>query len=373
MKLRTTTLAIGVLTAFTFACHRSTTATAPSSTPAGHAAPVSLTIQGPATIAPGQTVQYRAIVTMSDHSTQDDTTTASWFGDPTVVTITNNGQATGVAPGDAFINANIQTTPPLLVPCCSARIAVLVLPPNTYRLTGTVLETGLPVQGANVTVLSGVGSGLSSMTDYNGEYRLYGVAGALQIKMTKPGYADIIKTFTSSQNDVLDFPEAHQLQTLPSLAGAYSLTFQPDPGCPTTPSAPRSLPLPTDVRQPRTYAVQLTQNGPVLHVAGSPPTFVQPSDHFDGRITPDGITFQLDNGYAGYGPDDAMTAHVSSTQALSYEGQVTASRSGSALVGRLDGEIQFFDLATKPQGEVGHCDSANHTFSLTLAPTGPVR
>jgi hypothetical protein len=359
--------AVGALAAAALlACHGSTPA--PSAVHLGVSAPVALTVIGPSMLAPGETAQYTAVATMSDHTTQDYTSKAGWGpGISSVLTVDRNGQATAVAPGDGFILANIEATPPRST-CCSARTSVLVLAPNTYRLTGNVLESGLPVQGATITVLSGVGSGLSTITNYDGEYRVYGVAGALQIRMTKRGYVDIVKTFTASQNDVLDFPDAHQQQTLPVVAGGYVLTIQADPDCPTTSPNPYTMPLPSDMRQPRSYAVQVTQDGPALHVIGAAPTFLPPSDRFDGRITPDGITFLLGNGYTGYGPDDGMTAHLSPMQALSYEGAVTAARSGSTIVGRLNGELQLLDVTTR--SEVGRCDAPSHPFSLSVAMKG---
>ena len=54
--------------------------------------------------------------------------------------------------------------------------SVIVVPTGTYRLTGKVLESGLPVQGALVKITSGQGSGLSRSTGFAGDYQFYGVA-----------------------------------------------------------------------------------------------------------------------------------------------------------------------------------------------------
>jgi len=126
------------------------------------------------------------------------------------------------------------------------------------------------------------------------------------------------------------------------------------------------------LRQAHSYVVQLTQDGPALHVVATAPTFLPPSDHFDGRIKPDGIVFQLGGLYTGYGPDSAMTAHLSSTLALSYEGMVYASRAGSAIVGRLFGELQAFEVSTSYK-EIGRCDAQNHLFSMSAATGGALR
>ena len=141
--------------------------------------------------------------------------------------------------------------------------------------------------------MSGIGAGLSATTDYSGQYRLYGVAGALQIKVSKTGYVEVVKDFTVSGNDVFDFSEVRQTQALPSMAGSYILTLQAESGCPTSSSDSRTLYLPADMQRARSYAVQVTQDGPALHVAGLGPGFLPPSDRFDGRIMPDGAEFQF--------------------------------------------------------------------------------
>lgn len=345
------------------ACQRSGTAPSPA-TPPRRASVVSLAIHGPERLAPGETAQFTAVAKMSDGSTEDYTQKVSWVADPRDVLsiVRTTGVATAGASGDAVTWADASTY------CCGiVRMAVLVMPPNTHRLTGRVQESGLPVQGATVSVLSGVGSGLSVATNYDGQYRLYGVAGALQIRVSKPGYVDLLKEITASGNDVLDFPEARQTQAVPSMAGSYLLTLQPDSVCSTASPDQRPAPLPPDIHRARSYAVQVTQNGPALQVAGPGPSFVPPSDRFDGRATPDGVEFLLGNGYLGYGPDNAFTAYISPTQAISYEGQVYATRVGSAVVGRLDGEIQFFEISGITR-VIGACRGGNHRFSLSAAP-----
>ena len=242
-----------------------------------------------------------------------------------------------------------------------------VLPPNTFRLTGKVLESGLPVQGATVAVLSGVGVGLSTTTDWEGSYRLYGVAGSIQIKFSKPGYADIVKPFTSTQNDVLDFPEAHQTAAIPSLAGTYTLTLTADSGCPS--SATRgAAALPDDFRQPRSYAVSVTQDGPALTVTLTDPAIMPKENHFTGRFAPDSFEFQIGWGYFGYGLDDGVAEQVSSTQWFVFGGQMHAQRSGNAINARLDGALEVYT----PSGLnnytlASQCVASNNQMTLTPA------
>jgi hypothetical protein len=325
-----------------------------------------LKITGPDAIAPGQTVSFVATASMSDGTTQDDTRKVAWSANPTsVLTIAHDtGEATAQAAGDVTIAASLQGGNP----CCQAQITRTVLAPNTYRLTGKALESGLPVQDAVIAVLSGAGAGLSATTDFDGSYRLYGVAGSIQVKFSKPGYDDIVKTFTATQNDVLDFPEAHQTAAIPSLAGTYTLTLTADPACPTTPRGVAALP--DDFRQPRSYAVSVTQDGPVLTVTLTDPAIRPQDNHFTGRFAPDAIDFQIGFGYFGYGLDDGVAEQVSSTQWFVFGGQIHGQRAGSVINARLDGALEVYEAGAGPLSPSNYaltaqCIASNNQMTLT--------
>jgi len=291
-----------------------------------------------------------------------------------VLTISETGEALALARGDAHVSAYIPSGCGL---GCSGETVVVILPPNTYRLTGKVLESGLPVQGATATVIGGSDSGLSSTTDYQGQYRLYGVAGSVQIKVAKSGYEDVAKAVTVTADDVLDFPEARQAGAIPLLSGTYSVTLQADNDCSTAPSAYNTPPLPPDGRQRRIYSVQVDQDGPSVSVSLPAPQFAAPSNHFSGRIHPGTVEFVFGDGYLYYGPDDAITERLSATQAISFQGFVHAARSGSALIGPLDGAIQLFEISDSGSGRpihklIGQCRAPNHRFTMTPS-TGRLR
>ena len=102
------------------------------------ATPVKLSINAVYAIAPGQTVPFVATASMSDGTTQDCTRKVVWSAFPTsVLSIARDtGVATALAAGDVTIAATYGTGGP----GGQAQITRTVLPPNTYRLTGTVLE-----------------------------------------------------------------------------------------------------------------------------------------------------------------------------------------------------------------------------------------
>jgi hypothetical protein len=343
---------LGII-AVAVACHSPVESTRiPPPSPSGA---VTLAITGPTNVAPGQTVGYTATARGSG---VDYTQKVVWSASPTsVLTISPTGQATGQAAGDA----NVQTALSSSAGCCSATKAVLVLPPNTYRLIGRVLESGTPVTGGLVVVLSGIGAGMSARTDASGGYRLYGVAGPIQVKFSEAGYDDIVKTFTATQNDVLDFPEAHQTE-IPSLGGAYTLTVTADPACPVTSTGTGSAavaPLEDALRSPRNYAASLAQDGPTLTVTLTDPAIIPTENHFTGRVTPDTLEFQINDGYYYVG----VTEQLSSSLVLSLAGHAQVQRSTST--GPLNGIFEEFDTASRRVVE--QCVSANHRFTLARA------
>jgi hypothetical protein len=351
---------VAVMVGFVSGCSHPT---GPTGTPNGKAVSmVALKIIPPDSIAPGQTVSFVATASMSDGTTQDYTQKVAWSALPnSVLSITRDtGVATALTAGDVTISAVFQT-----LPCCQAQIMRTVLPPNTYRLTGKALESGFPVQGAAIAVLSGVGAGLSATTDSDGAYRLFGVAGPIQIKFSKPGYDEIVKPFTATQNDVLDFPEAHQTAPMPSLTGTYTLTLTADPACPTIPSKSVAA-LPDDFRQPRSYAVSVTQDGPGLTVTLTGSAIMTGENQFTGRVEPDAIGFQIGWGYFGYGLKDGVAEQVSSSQWFVFGGNVYAQRSGSAMTGQLNGALEIYTPSSPTSYTLGaQCVASNNTMALT--------
>jgi len=100
-------LIVGVAV-FTAACGSTTS---PSSL-------TSITVAGTAP-AIGSTTQFVATGTLSDGTTQDVTTTATWMSsDPSVATVSSSGSVTGVAAGTTAVYATVGTvtgTLPLVV------------------------------------------------------------------------------------------------------------------------------------------------------------------------------------------------------------------------------------------------------------------
>ena len=94
-----------------------------------------------------------------------------------MLTITATGIASAQRIGETVVtirNGNLRGS-----------LEVLVLPPGTYRVAGMVKEAGVPVAGASVDVVEN--ADIHTLTDASGSYRLYGVAGDVQMRVTKEG------------------------------------------------------------------------------------------------------------------------------------------------------------------------------------------
>jgi hypothetical protein len=335
----------------------------PVPTPSGTV--IALKVSGPATIAPGASAQFVATAQLSDGSTQDDTAKVTWSAYGPVLSIASNGIATGQTPGDTQVLA--------ILPGFIARADVLVVPVGTFRLIGAVTEAGLPVWNARVTVIAGQGAGLSAMTGSDGTYRLYGIAGTVQVQVTKTGYVPDVKTISVTTNELLDFPDFAQPGTAPTIAGTYTLTLQASNDCGLVPFIFLSTtfpPLPEDARI-RTYSASITQSGPRLHVVLSGAEFFLHEafgNYFEGRFDPDGLIFVLGSPYyyTLTGPD--VAERLSSNRVLVMDGWTRGKMSSTgAFHAAFQGTIT--ELPVLSSGDLGNpttfCQSQNHQFTLT--------
>ncbi|HKV99950.1 MAG TPA: carboxypeptidase-like regulatory domain-containing protein [Vicinamibacterales bacterium] len=326
----------------------------PSPTPIQTGPTVSaLTITGPATIAPGATAQFTASARMSDGSTLDYTAKVTWRSNSVpIVTITSSGQATGQAAGETQVQA--------VLPTLRASANVMVIPAGTWRLTGNVTESGYPVSKATVAVTSGVGAGLSAVTDFNGAYRIYGVAGPIEVTVTKDGYTPVVQAAIIEAMGVLDIPVVQV--NARNLAGTYALTIATGSTC--SVYGPE-VPLRDDLRQ-RHYVATITETGPVFRVDLSGANFVVKDGlggGFSGRVEPNQITFSLGDGY--YTPYPDIVEGLDDGSYLNIVGSGTLTISGTDILGTLSGAFYqsktFFWLGGWPASA---CGSNNIQFAF---------
>jgi hypothetical protein len=290
-------------------------------------APSRLTISGPSSVALNQTAAFTATETFSDGSTQDVTARIQWLaGAPDILTVTGPGQATGHRSGETSLRTSLSGL--------YATLNVLVLPSGTFRLIGTVSEGTFPLANVSVTVISGTGAGLTGQTDLNGQYRLYGVAGDIQIRATSVGFSDGTVNTTVTANAVQDI-SLTTVNPEPSIAGTYAMTLDAGPTCP----------LPNEEME-RHYTATITQSGATFKVALSGATFLTANglgSSFLGRVLAGQISYQIQNGadyYDGYSsPYPDFVESIADGRVLVVIGSGVLVQSGPNLTGTLIGSL----------------------------------
>ena len=174
----------------------------------------SLTISGPARVAPGTSAQYTATGRMADTTSQDISTKVLWrTSSGSVLTISSAGLATTKANGETIVTASSGAV--------SASLSVMVLPPGTYRLAGAVRDADQTVPGASVTVTSGQGGGASAVTNSLGTYVLYGVAGEVDFTVTRVAYTTVTHQVAVDRDNVFDITD-FSVAGVPKIAGTYA-------------------------------------------------------------------------------------------------------------------------------------------------------
>ena len=334
------------------ACGSPPAATQPSPTSAPKTAVTgrSLTITGPSLVASNQTAAFIATESFDDGSTQDVTAQAHWLaGAPGILSVTGPGQATGHSSGETSLQVSLSGL--------SATVNVLVLPSSAFRLIGTVSEGISPLTNASVTVTSGTGAGLSAQTDANGQYRLYGVAGAIQIRATKVGFNDGTVSATVTANGVEDITLTTVIPE-PTIAGTYAMTLDAGPTCP----------LPTEEME-RHYTATITQTGSTFKVVLSGATFLTQNglgNSFLGQVVSGQISYQLSGGDGYYPPSyPDFVESIADGRLFVVLGGGVLVQSGANLSGTLSG-VLFVDtppLWSNPL--TAQCGSNQHRILLT--------
>ncbi len=335
-----------------------TTPSQPSPPPGDPAALVDLTVSGPNTIAPGETVQFTATARYGDGSTRNVTNEVVWrTGNQSVLLVSTTGAATGRDRGEASIQASLGTRGAVIN-------EVIVVPAGTYRLTGRLSESGSSVMvfNARVEVTAGIGQGLT--TTGQGGFRLYGVAGDVEIRVTADGYLEERKRIRVAGHVSLDF-SLTLTRSRSQVSGTYTLRITAAPECQAT--------LPAEART-RTYTAVLEQreSGRVdvelqgaRFVADRNRTF----NRFGGFVQVNSVRFYIEGPqgyyYGYYGPD--VVEQLSETTLFTMSGTAVSDFSSVGVVsGMLDGLIETVRSGVPGNLErIASCRSNAHQFVLT--------
>lgn len=301
---------------------------------------VSVDIDAPSSIAPGQSRQLAAVGHLTDGSSRDVTHEVDWHTrlPSQALDLTATGRITGRQIGEFFVRIWM---PVANLPGLTDLQEIVVVPEGTVRIAGLV-TTGTPAQpiaGATVAVVAGASTGLSTLTDWEGRYSLYGVAGESQLRVSKAGYVDQLRSVAGSshQNLPVELPLA---APLPNVSGTYTLTITADPRC----EAP--MPEPFNVRR---YTAVITQTGRLLNVALSGPSFYIIGTRgagFPGQADPQQLTFEsTDDGLFDLGQNPNVVEQLGDRRVLFVLGRITTDVTPTRLTGTLSGRLQFGDLA----------------------------
>jgi hypothetical protein len=336
---------------------------APTSPPSPPPAPVptGFKVDGPASVPPGHTAQYTATASFADGSTRDVTREAVWRAEPNccpvpstpALTISADGVATGLNPGEVFVYASFGTS--------RSSKNVLVLHEGTFRHHGFVDDAGVPVPGARVTVVEGSAAGLATTTNVIGQYQLYGVSGPTDVAVTKAGYVDQKQELTVTGN--------HQSLTFhlklsgprEDVNGAYTLTVVAAPEC-----ASR---LPAEARA-RKYEAVLVQAGARLTATLQGAVFYTSGNErynmFQGAAEPDRLTFWIGgiDYYDIFGGHPDVLEQLTASTYFSLWGRVVVTGSSARRSGTLEGAIEIVGAPPR-YDRIAACESKGHRIELT--------
>jgi len=344
-------------------CDESPTRPGVTRNPGGLQLPVvtaHIEVSAPFEIATGDSVQLTATAVKSDGSTENVSNRTAWTSSNTrVVEVSAAGVARAVANGEAAIIGRFEGW--------SASSQTLVVPHGTYRLTGRVSVSGVPISDVLLTVVSGIGADLTVISGSDGGYALYGVSGPIRIQAKKEGFVNRTGSLEVSRHAVFDLDLEFEGRP-PDLAGTYTLTVDAAPclGRQTLPAGATS----------RSYTARLTQQGVRLDVTLSDADFIisgARGNRFAGFVEPSGaVTFDIvgdldvtNDPYYFFGEHD-LSEHFGDNEALLVSGRVNAKATGAAISGRLNGTISVAP-GTKPPFEADYaatCRSDAHPFEL---------
>jgi hypothetical protein len=321
-----------------------------------------LQIIGPASIAPGRSVQYTAQMRMSDGTVKSSANALNvrWRTLSGAIQVDSSSGAVtaGANLGETVLTAELVSTPSV-----RGTREILILPDGTYRVIGAVREADAPTQPIVGALVQVPGTSISATTDFNGRYRLYGVPPTAEIRVTANGYVSAAQNVQLTDHATRDFNLALSGPRL-SLNGPFMVTIDVTGGCSSNPALASSL-------HHRTYEATVTTTGPVVSVQLTEPRFRVSGargNRFTGRADALGVTFTLDSPYYYYYYliHPSILEQLSNNTYLVAYGTAVTSPTSSGLSGPITGgEVVNFDsnFPGFNTRTLGRCSSAR--LSLT--------
>ena len=297
-----------------------------------------LEIVTPQEIAPQEAVQLRANAVRPDGSVENLTSQALWsvrsLSTPFVLTVTPQGFARGGDRGRAQVSVQFGGR--------TAEATIYVLPKGTFSLVGKVTEEGAGVQDATAIVIAGIGQHLWARTDAAGVFEIFGVAGVVQIRASKDGYADSVQESDVTGHQSLALA-LRPHQPWEDFAGEYALTI----------AGERCEGFHPPVRS---YTARIEQAGAQLTVSLSGANFRTNGHTFAGTVRPNGdVRFAIRPvSVWDYGFD--FVERLPDGSDLIVGGIITARRTAAGLAGTGEGDPGMDNGGyLRPNGASGMC------------------
>jgi hypothetical protein len=327
---------------------------------------LSLTVGGTSTassnvtLAPGSVTPLRLVATFTDHSTEDVASRATWTATNPDVLRVDGSQAVAIQDGDAGITG--------LFSGMSSRLAVTVIETGTVIVQGSVVDSGFPLPGARVEVLSGTGAGKATTTDAKGNYKLWGVVGSIQMRASLDGYVSqtvgvTVASTSGTSGPTLNFtltPTA----TPVDVSGNWDLTVDASPSCTTLP----------DVAHRRTYTAAIDETGSSLKVTLSGAQFAKDLGYYSNPGA-------LENQFRAHLVGNAMALALITSTSFYYKimhydfaeiisantqfvivGTGTGTATSSTISVTLDGYFALLTIGSA--ASVSTCTAADHRFTF---------
>lgn len=169
-----------------------------------------LALEGPTTMAPGEDARVVLMAILSNGETIEITNEGVWTSSVTDILTVNGGLVSAHTSGEALVGATARGL--------TTSHAVIVVPSGTFRLIGAVIVsdsetlTSYPLVGGDVEIATPDGMKLKTTTDASGRFRVYGVAGRLELKVTKMGYVPLTRVVDVTSHQFIDF-EIYPVET----------------------------------------------------------------------------------------------------------------------------------------------------------------
>ena len=299
---------------------------------------VRIEIEGPTEIAPGHSVSFRAMSISPAGAREDVTHQAAWeVSAPSVLNVAGPGRVNALDRGESDIMVRFEQT--------GASARVMVLEPGTYRVAGLVRDR-FSIPGARVTVTSGTGSGLTTLTNAGGGFLLYGVAGAVELTASREGYQTTVRSVTVTSHMTADVAMRPVLDPL-RLEGNWTLGIRSSSGC-------SGMPAEAERRE---YPVSIVQSGAALNITLQAKFYYGSTVTLTGRVLNDTVTFSL--------PADPVdgawvTEQLPSGNWLAISGTAQGRPAPNGLAGQLSGGFEYYGAP----GSRTSCTRDDHTFDL---------